>query len=175
MEYVRKLETVVAKWYKNMPHLPANAQKWLAQNAWWLILVWVVLGAFGIFSLLMVTFFAGAFLSNFGTVGATIGGLAVLTVTLALLFSIVNVVLGIMAINPLKLMRKKGWTLIFVIVLIHVVAEVVSFLFSYNAFSLVWGLLFAAVGAYFLFEIHDQFGAATSDRKKVPAKQKKAE
>lgn len=175
MEYVHKLENIVAGWYKNMPHLPATGQKWLAQNAWWLVLIWVILGAFGIFSLLMVTFFAGAFLTGFGPVGAVVGGLALIAVIVALLFSIVNVVLGAMAINPLKMMQKKGWTLLFVVALINVASEVIAFLLDFNVFALVWGLLFVAIGAYFLFEVRSQFNGIKADRKKVAAKQQKTE
>lgn len=175
MEYIRKLENTIAGWYKNMPHLPVNGQKWLAQNAWWLVLIWVILGAFGIFSLLMATFFASAFLSGFGPVGAVVGGLALIAVTIALLFGIVNVVLGAVAVSPLKMMQKKGWTLLFVVALLNVAAEVLAFLFDLNIFALVWGLLFVAVGAYFLFEIRGYFDGAKAGRKKVAAKQKKTE
>lgn len=174
MEYVHKLENIVAGWYKNMPHLPGNGQKWLAQNAWWLVLVWVVLGAMGVVGLLLATFFAGAFMAGFGTVGAALGGLSFLLVTLTLLFSIALVVVGAMAISPLKLLQKKGWTLLFIMLLVTVASDVITFLFTMNLFGLIWNVLFAGVGAYFLFEVHSYFVGGSS-RKKVTAKQKKAE
>ena len=174
MENIRKLEGVIAGWFKNVPHLPPTGQKWLAQNAWWLVMVWVILGVFGIVSLLMVTFFASAFLTGFGPVGAVVGGLAFVAVTIALLFAIVNVVLAAIAISPLKLMQKRGWMLLFVVALLNVTADVIAFLLDLNLFALIWNLLFIGVGTYFLFEIRGYFDGAKSP-KKVAAKQKKTE
>jgi uncharacterized membrane protein YhaH (DUF805 family) len=173
MENIRKLESLVASWYKNMPHLPQRGQKWLAENVWWIVLVWVILTAMGVVGMLMATLFAGTILSVFGPVGTAIGGIAFVIVTITMLFSIALIVLGAMAVSPLKLLRRKGWTLLFLMILISVAADVLTFLFNFNFFSLVWGVLFAGVIAYFLYEIRNYFGAV--ERKKVPAKQKKAE
>lgn len=174
MENVRKLETVVASWYKNMPHLPARGQKWLAENAWWLVLIWVILAAFGVVSLLLGTFVLGAIFAGFGPAGAAAGGLAFILVTITLLFAIAAIVLGAMAISPLKMLQKKGWTLLFLIILINVVADVLSFVFNLNLFGLIWNLLIVGVAAYFLFEIRGHFDGTTAGRKKVTAKQAKA-
>jgi len=173
MENIRKLESLVASWYKNMPHMPQRGQKWLAENVWWIVLVWVILTAMGVVGMLMATLFAGTILSVFGPVGTALGGIAFVIVTITMLFSIALIVLGAMAVSPLKLLRKKGWMLLFIMILISVASDVLTFLFNFNFFSLVWGVLFAAVIAYFLYEIRSYFGAA--ERKKVPAKQKKTE
>jgi hypothetical protein len=34
MDSLKNLETMVASWYKGVPHLPKTGQKWLAENAW---------------------------------------------------------------------------------------------------------------------------------------------
>jgi hypothetical protein len=170
MENVRKLEVMVASWYKNMPHLPKNGQKWLSENAWWLVLLWVVLGAMGVGGVIMATFFAGALLSSVGPVAAAVGGIAFVAVVIAMLFSVVILVLSGMAIAPLRALQKKGWTLLFIVVLLEVAAHAASFLLSFNLFALVSNLLFTAVGAYFLFEIRDMFVA--SHAKKAVAKKK---
>ncbi len=52
MESLQKLEATVGEWYKGMPHLPKNGQRWLAENAWWLVLIGVILGAIGAIGLL---------------------------------------------------------------------------------------------------------------------------
>jgi len=174
MENIRKLESLVASWYKNMPHLPQRGQKWLAENVWWIVLVWVILTAMGVVGMLMATLFAGTVLSVFGPVGTAIGGIAFVIVTITMLFSIALIVLGSMAVSPLKMLNKKGWMLLFLMILVSVAADVLTFLFNFNFFSLVWGVLFAAVLAYFLYEIRSYFNGA-AERKKVPAKQKKTE
>lgn len=165
MESLKNLETMVASWYKGMPHLPKNGQKWLAENAWWLVLVGVILGTFGILSVLLGTLVAGTLLAGFGgPVGAVAGGLVFMVVIVSLAFAIVDMIISAMAISPLKAMRKKGWSLLFLGALINVLSIVVSFLFQLNLFSLIWGLLFAGVGGYFLFEVRDYFTSAKQSR-----------
>jgi hypothetical protein len=171
MNNINKLEKMAAEWYSKAPHLPKNGQKWLATNAWWIVLVGVILGAVGIYLVLVATFFAGALLTGVaGVAGAAIAGIALIAVVVAMLISLMTIVLSAMAISPLKAMQKKGWTLIFITVLIEIAAQVIQFLFDYNLFGLVWNLLFAAVGAYFLFEVRSYFG----ETKKITEKKSQA-
>ena len=175
MESIKNLETMVASWYKGVPHLPKNGQKWLAENAWWLVLVGVILGTLGILSVLLGTLLVGTLLAGVGgPVGAAIGGLAFVIVVISLAFGVVDMVISAMAISPLKAMRKKGWSLLFLVSLINVLSLVVSFLFQLNLFSLVWGLIFAGVGGYFLFEVRDYFHAEHGAKKAAPRKAKEA-
>lgn len=158
MEQIRNLETLIASWYKNLPHLPLAGQKWFANNAWWIVLVGVILGIGALFNILLLTFFAGSLLTVVaGAAGAVLGGLALLAALFFLAFGFISLILSAMAISPLKAGQKKGWNLLFMALLVNVASLVLSFLFSFNFFSLVWDLLMAAIGAYFLFEIRDQF------------------
>ncbi len=158
METVNKLENMVADWYKGLPHLPKGGQQWLAKNVWWIALVGVILGIMSIFTVLSVTIFAGALLTAAGGVaGAAVAGFAMIVVWVYLAVAVVSLIITIMAISPLKAMQKRGWTLIFITILLEAVAQVVYFLFDYNFFGLVWGLLMSAVTAYFLFEIRSFF------------------
>ena len=169
MESLKNLETMVASWYKSAPRLPKNGQKWLAENAWWLTLVGVILGTMGIISVLMATLVAGTILVGVGgAVGAAVGGIAFVAVLLSLAFAIVDMIIAAMAISPLKAMQKKGWSLLFLVALVNVLSLLVTFLFQLNLFGLLWGLLFAAVGGYFLFEVRDYFsGIKSSPAKKA--------
>ncbi len=163
---INKLEATIATWYKDAPHLPKEGQKWLAQNIWWLTLVGVILGILGIASLIFATLLAGAVLVGFGgAVGAALGGIALVAVFVSVALSVVTIVLGAMAITPLKGLQKKGWILLFVIGLLNVAAQVISFLFYYNVFTLIWGLVLALVGIYFLFEIREYYGSEKNVRK----------
>lgn len=148
-----------------------NTRAWLAANIWWLTLIGVILGAVAVGSLIFVTFLAGAFLGIYGgVVGAAIGGILLIAALFSIAFMAVTVVLGLMAVSPLKAMQKKGWTLLFIIMLIHAVELAISFLLRFNLVSLVWGLLVTAIGVYFLLEIREYFTATHSPRNTATSK-----
>lgn len=174
MNSVGKLEITIAGWYKGLPHLPAEVRKWLAENVWWITLVGVIFGAFSVLGMLFFSLLAGAALTAIaGGLGAVAGAAIFLSVLFAVLLGVACLVLAGMAINPLKAMQKKGWTLLFWVFLIEVATVVVTNLLSANFMGLIWGLLWAAVGGYFIFELRSYFdGKDATGRKKVEAKQK---
>lgn len=158
MESIRKLESTVAQWYEKAPHLPVKGQVWLAKNIWWIGLIGVVLGAFGVVSVLAVTFWASTAIGVYGgAAGVVVGSLAFVAVLVALVFSILLLVLLAMAIMPLKEGKKKGWDLLFICVLLNLASTVVGFLLSFNIGSLLAGVISVAITGYFLFEIHSYF------------------
>lgn len=173
MKDINKLEVLVASWYKDIPHLPAAGQKWLAENVWWLALIGVIFGAFSVFGIISVTFFASAALVALGgAYGAAAGGVVMLATLFYLALAIITLILMGMAITPLKAGLKKGWTLLFIVALVNVVSLIVSFLTSLNFFGLVWGLLATAVGTYFLFEIRGYFTGVAKVTSGKPAAKK---
>lgn len=158
MDSINKLEMMAVSWYKTLPHLPREFRNWLATNAWWLALVGVILGGLAVFSLISATFLVGAVLTGAaGIAGAAVGGVVFIAVLLSLTLSVVDLVLIAIAINPLKEMKRRGWKLLFLTVLINVLSLAIHFLFTIDFFGLIWGLLMTAVGAYFLFEIRDEY------------------
>lgn len=174
MNSVGKLETTIAGWYKGLPHLPAEVRKWLSENVWWIALVGVIFGAFSILGMLFFSLLAGAALT---AIAGGLGAIAGITIFLSVLFTVllgaVCLVLSAMAINPLKAMQKKGWTLLFWVLLIEAAATVLTNLLSATFLGLIWGLLWVAVGGYFLFELRSYFdGKDATGRKKVEATQK---
>lgn len=173
MQNVIKLEKMAVEWYKGAPHLSKAGQKWLATNVWWIALVGVILGGFGILSVITATFFASALLVGYaGVVGTALAGAALLAVLVTLAFSVVVTVLMVMAISPLKALNKKGWNLLFLVALLQVASLAVNFLFNYNLFGLIWGLIMAAIGGYFLFEIRGYFTDAKTVRASKPTETK---
>lgn len=159
MDTVKSLERTIAEWYETLPHLPAEARKWLAENLWWLTLIGVVVGSIGVLSILLFTVLTGAFLAAIaGGVGAVIGGLIMIGILGSLILNIITIIMGGVAINPLKAMQGKGWALLFVIFLLTVVAIVISNIFTLNIFGMLWSLLWAAAGGYLLFEVRSYFG-----------------
>jgi uncharacterized membrane protein YhaH (DUF805 family) len=110
----------------------------------------------------------GVLLSVFaGGIGTIIGGILFIISLLSVTLLTITAVLAGMAISPLKAMRKKGWTLLFIILLIEVAQIVVSTVFSFDLFGLVWGLFMAGIGGYVLFEIRDSYGKTPASHKAV--------
>lgn len=178
MEAIRKLEVALAEQYKKAPHLPESGQKWLAENAWWIVLIGVVISVFGLLGIVSVLALATFGLSLGGAalgagygaaVGVAIGGVLLVTTLISLALYIVEVVLLGMAVSPLRALKKRGWDLVFLVAVLNVAVIVVTNVLAVNFVGLVFGLLWAAVGAYFLFEVRDRFVV-----KKLAAKPAKA-
>lgn len=170
MEQISKLEDKIAPLFKDMPRLPLHTREWLAMNIWWITLVGVIITAIAVVGLLSVTVLAGVFLGFVGGIaGAAVGGVLFIAALFSISFLVVMVLLGILAVNPLRELQKKGWTLLFVVLLLRAAELVVSFLFKFNLISLIWGLLVTAIGLYLLFEIRSLFKASTG-RKITTAK-----
>lgn len=174
METVTKLENRIASWYEGMPHLPKNGQQWLAKNMWWIALVGAVVGTISLFMALFGTFLAGLFLSSFGgVIGAVVAAPIIFVALVSSAAAIVTVVLMFMAVSPLKVQQKRGWTLLFITVLLQVAVQAVTLIFTFNLFEVVWGLLFTAIGAYFLFEVRSHFEASAAKHKATVTTDKK--
>lgn len=171
MEQVKKLEQVLAGWYKNAPHLPQNGQKWLTQNAWWIVLIGVILGAIGVVAVVMGTLFAGTLLTAVGgLVGAAVGGFLLVVVLISLVFSVIELVLMALAIAPLKDGKKKGWNYLFVAFIVTAIAVIVDFILHVNGngfMSLVWNAICLAIGGYFIFEIRSYMLGAKATHAKA--------
>ena len=160
MEIISKLEKTIEQWLKPMPHLPESARKWIAINIWWLELIGVILLAFAsLMSIGTLLVALGISSSLFGlklfNAMATVSGLVFL------LFTGASVAVMSMAISPLKALKKKGWDLLFIALLINAASIVCSAFLSMNfgvfITNIFSGAIGIAVGAYFLFEIRSHF------------------
>lgn len=170
MESLKKLETTVAGWLKDVPHLPVGVSKWIAENAWWLTIISVVLGGLGILGVLgaiavigsVSTIYAGAVLAT--SYNNTV--LIALFISLAVL--VATVVIEALAIKPLKLLQKRGWDLLFLVTVISLVFGVIASVLTYDVFGIIRSILGAGVACYFLFEVVPYF--KTVGTKKVAEK-----
>lgn len=164
MDIITKLENLVLRWVKGLPHLPQPAQKWLATNVWWIALIGAILTGISLLFTLGTLFTA---ISIIGSVAASYYAASsfttwtIVTALVSIAFSIGQGLLLAVAVQPLKALQKKGWVLLFLSWLLGVVAMVVSAVLTLNPFSFIFGLIFGAVwvaiSGYFLFEIHGQF------------------
>lgn len=164
MDFLRKLETTVAGWLRNVPHLPPNARKWLGDNIWWIVAIGAVLTALGVLGLIGTIMTTLSVLSSPVAsyyASTTFVGWAIVTSLVSLVFMVIEGVLLALAISPLKEKQKKGWVLLFATWCVGVISVVVSAILTLNPFaiigSLIFGAVWAAFAAYFIFEIHGEF------------------
>lgn len=164
MEQIEKLETTISGWFKDLPRLPKGFTDWLADNVWWLTIVGVVLSVFAVFSalsLLMLAFgITGLTLGGVygGYAASTVVGVALISVLASVAGFVVTTIIMVLAISPLKEKKKKGWTLLFVVLLLSFAFSVVANLISFNVVGILWAVVWVAVEAYVLFEIRSYFG-----------------
>jgi hypothetical protein len=175
MSLVSNLESKVATLLKPVPHLPAGGQKWIAENVWWIAIISLVASIISVFVAIagIIAFFAFVPVSYYGY-SQVYAGPSVLGLIVSLLVAIVEIGILAMAIKPLRAVNKKGWTLLFVLLLINAASAVVSAVLSLSVFGFIFGIIFGAIGcaigAYFLFEIHGHFSskAVKSDKPTEP-------
>jgi len=167
MEFISKTEKMFASWLKPIPNLPVNGQKWVAQNAWWIVLIDLIISIIGIFTTIaaIITFATFSSVINYGiygygsTITQSYVGPSVVSLIFSLLVIIASVVLAALAISPLKAMKLKGWRLLYLLFLISLVLNVVGDLISLNIIGLIFSLIGLGIFAYFLFQIRGYFGS----------------
>lgn len=155
MELVRNIENTMRGWYKDLPHLPADISKLVAQNTWWLAIIGLVLGVMSIMatlSVLGVGTAIGAFYAPLLGIELAVYGLWVLFLTFAL-------VIQAKAVMPLKAMQRQGWELLFLAFLVTATGGTLSEIFKGNIAGTLASLIVFAIGAYVLFEVDQYFGA----------------
>ena len=155
MQYVDSVSSTVAKWMKDVPHLPKGFTKWLAENSWWLTIVGVVFSVIGAFGLLAAMTAGSALMVVVGA--PALGGMFFISTLISLIGIGVSVVAEVMAITPLKAMKKRGWDLMFFVLLVSVAMGLLGSLLSANVGGILFGLIGAAIGAYVLLELKHYF------------------
>ena len=158
MEAVHSIEKTMGGWYKDVPHLPKEFTKWISVNAWWLVIIGVAAGVIGLFGMLAAVGIGAAVVSVYAPyAGAALVGTAYVGALVSLVFGVAAVIIEATAISPLKTMRKKGWDLMFLAMLVGLAGGAVNSLLTLQIF----GLLFLAVGlylgGYLLFEVRNHF------------------
>ncbi len=157
---LRELELKVAGWLREVPHLPISAQTWLASNVWWIALVGGVVSAVVAVFMLIGLMVALPFLS-FGIFFGAHGIWWLITAFISLAFIAAAAIILLNAYQPLRRLAKKGWVLLFVMLLINTLSTAISALTSGSAWSflrnLIIGVIFLALEAYLLYEIRGYF------------------
>lgn len=166
MSVLHKIETLVSGWLKPVPHLPKAAQKWIAVNAWWIVLVGVIASAIGILTSIGAIMTYLTFMSNVSGYYSVYGtspyaGTWMLATIVSLAFSAALLVTMALAIKPLKAHQRQGWSLLFIGFVLSAANVVLGAILSFSPLGFIFGLIFGAIGlaisAYFLFEIKSHF------------------
>lgn len=165
MELISKLEKLVLGWTKNVPHLPVAGQKWLGANVWWIALIGAIVSGisflFAIAGLFTLISLLGAVSSAYYVTG-TYTTMSVVSSAIGLVFIAINGILLALAVKPLQNMQKKGWVLLFMTLLVEAISVIVGAVLSFSVVGFIISILFGAIGlaigAYFISEIHGQFG-----------------
>ncbi len=167
-----KLETQLDEWLdKKAPFkLPANGRKSLAHALWWIALIVGVLDLWAAFMFWHAGHLVDRLVDYSNSLAAAVGAPTYATPHLGLFYyltvlsiTVVGVVM-LLATPHLKAMKKAGWNLLFYALLVQVLVAV------FRMFSDVGGglgnfvvsLFWAVVGAYFLFQVRDNFTGAAS-------------
>ena len=140
---------------KGLPHLPQEWRHWLADNVWWLVLIGVVLGAFGILGLVPVVLGISIFTGI--VAGPAAGALVIITGIVNMAVLVVSVVLEAMAVTPLKAKQKKGWDLLFLVSLVAFAGSVLNAIITGNIGHILGLLVGTLIGLYLLFEVRMYF------------------
>lgn len=180
MDSISKLEGTIEGWMKSFPHLPENVRKWIAQYAWAINLIGLILSAVMLVVAIGGIIFAYIAASTVTSYTALYYGLSgysqafMITTIIAILSFAATIVLTAMAIKPLKSMNKRGWDLLFIVALIEVVFSIISAVADFSVFTIIPNLIFTAIGfmigMYILFEIRSYFAKSSKvvEAKKVP-------
>lgn len=159
MQQLASIEQSLSKLFKDLPHLPKGLTDWLADNAWWLVIIGVVLGVFGAFGALSALLLLGPVYAVF-VGGLFDGGMLMLASLISIVALVATIAVEVMAIQPLKVKRKRGWDLIFLSSLISFAGSVLSSLILGNISSILWAVIGTAIGLYILFELRGHFVVA---------------
>lgn len=167
MEKVRSIENKLADLFKDLPALPKSAKKTIVEYWPYVVLIVGVLQLAAAWSLWRFydranDFVGGvnSFISAYTNESIGFSAFDKAVIFLAIAFLAVQAVVMIMAFSPLKARLRKGWDLLFIVALIQVAYAVVSTFIDGRGFgSLVFGLIGAAIGFYFLFQIREFYGA----------------
>lgn len=168
-----KIEQMIEKWLKAIPHLPKSGQRWLAENVWWIALIGAILSGISVLVLLNTIRELTSPVSFYGYVlTSTFTGWEIFISIVSAVFVIVTGLLLALAVKPLRAIEKKGWTLLFIVSLVEAVNVVLGAVLSLSVFGFITQVIFGAIGfaigIYFLFEIRGHFAHIV-----VPAKPKK--
>jgi uncharacterized membrane protein HdeD (DUF308 family) len=133
--------------YAKLPALPKGVNDFIVSVAPWLALIFGVLA-------ILAGIAAFGFLSAFSPVAMAVGvGGFAITAILASVVLLVQGVIELLAFQPLKARKQKGWNLMFLSFVLSVLSSVVSL----HIGSIISGIIGFLIGYYFLYQVKSYY------------------
>ena len=163
MSVLSDVELTIHKFLQSVPDLPKDSQKLLAENAWLFTLIGVFLAALSVpfyINLLQLALevspgFSGYFVST------GYGNPWTFAAVVSVFFTVVASIIAATAISPLKQLERRGWEILFIVLVVNAVEVVFKSFIDFDLFgfffAILVGLLGLGISAYFLFQIRPYF------------------
>lgn len=141
--------------------LPKNVKDWIVQYGPWIALVGGILAALFVvpaaFAALSLTGYTSAMLGAYGYYGASVAAVTPILYLSLVVFAL-ELVIMFVSIPMLLKRQRKGWLLLFYADVVSVVYSLISsFTYGFNFGSLLFGLIGAVIGFYFMFQIRSYY------------------
>lgn len=152
---IKDIDTKLKSLHESLPHLPVDARKWLARNAWWIVAAIVILGAVGLLQQARFMFGYGNIISPYTfyfTPAFAYTAFWISTIT-----HLVVLIISAAAISPLKQNRFGGWQALLVAGIVGLAGGLLAGILSPSTGSLVGLVIGTIVYLYFLYEVRDEF------------------
>lgn len=166
MTYIKKIENVLAGWFKNVPDLPNSSREALVKAWPWIALIFGVLQLLAAWALWNVMRAAEAVLdysSYYVRPPVQLSGSETFMVYLGIAVLLIDAVILLMAYPELKKRARRGWNLLFLGALVNVAYSVLSiFIYGRGFGSFIFSLIGSAVGFYLLFQVRGKYGSVKS-------------
>ncbi len=168
---MQAIEKMLGDAFKNVPSLPEEARKGLANATPWLALAGGVLSLVAAWYLYQavaaVDMYVSGVYSTFGYTAPVAGVGLSPVVWLSIGILVAQAVLSFIAFPALRTHKKSGWNLMLWMALASIAYGVVANLFSgyFNFGGLVIALIGSAAGLYLLFQIRSYFGGTEAAAK----------
>lgn len=148
--------------------LPPSARKSLGRAMWIIALVFGILQLWAAWSLWHLGHYVDRSVDYLNSLSAYYGGPDLVASSLgvfyyvSLIFILADAALLLFAAPGLKSMRRFGWNLLFYSLILNVAYGVIRIFAEVGGGfgPFVWSLIVSTIGAYFLFQIRDQFTGA---------------
>ena len=178
MDSLRVVENFGLRVQKKLPfHLPVEWQRWLAQNCWWLMAILsglVILSA--LTSLQYVLRLGGLgyvdeallFVQRLG-VHPVYSESFVVSIWVTIITSFAVAIVQLLAIKELHQLKKKGWSLLLLALVIDVVGGMIGGILGGRIVLTVLSTVIAgAIEGFLLFEIRSEFMGRRLSKKSTP-------
>jgi hypothetical protein len=167
------LETALVGVSKQLPQIPKNAKKTIADIVPWLVLLGGIVSLWSAWALWSWARVANVYADWANSLSAAYGTPIVSTnrftigIWIALLVVVVEAILFFVSFPALRAYKKSGWNILFIVSFINIVYGIVMLFTNYGGISsLFFSLIGTAIGWYLLFQVREVY----LSKKVAPAK-----